>query len=104
MTTSGQSIPSPRKNLADLGIELPEVAVPVASYAPAVISGDMIYVSGQLPFKNGELPATGKVGAGVSAEDATSYARQAALNALAAINSLVDIDSVSIVKVTGFVA
>ena len=49
-------------------------------------------------------PTTGKVGAGVSAEDATSYARQAALNALAAINSLVDIDSVSIVKVTGFVA
>ena len=104
MTTSGQSTQSPRKNLADLGIELPEVAAPVASYAPAVISGDMIYVSGQLPFRNGELPATGKVGAGVSAEDAAGYARQAALNALAAINSLVDIDSVSIVKVTGFVA
>ena len=60
MTTSGQSTQSPRKNLADLGIELPEVAAPVASYAPAVISGDMIYVSGQLPFRNGELPGDGQ--------------------------------------------
>lgn len=70
--------------LEELGIELPAVAAPVAAYVPAVVHGDLVYTSGQLPFTAGELPATGKVGAGVSADDAKGYARTCALNALAA--------------------
>ena len=48
--------------LEELGIELPEVAAPVASYVPAVVHDGLIYTSGQLPFASGALPATGKVG------------------------------------------
>ncbi|MFE6736929.1 RidA family protein [Microbacterium sp. NPDC057650] len=70
--------------LAELGIELPAVAAPVAAYVPATVHGDVAYTSGQLPFENGALPATGKVGAGIGVEDAKSYARTCALNALAA--------------------
>jgi len=70
--------------LEELGIELPAVAAPVAAYVPAVVHGDLVYTSGQLPFTAGALPATGKVGAGVSADDAKAYARTCALNALAA--------------------
>ncbi|REJ05916.1 RidA family protein [Microbacterium bovistercoris] len=70
--------------LAELGIELPAVAAPVAAYVPATVHGDVVYTSGQLPFESGALPATGKVGAGVEAEDAKGYARICALNALAA--------------------
>ncbi|WP_430781265.1 RidA family protein [Actinoplanes sp. G11-F43] len=91
--------------LAELGITLPEVVPPVASYVPAVQSGNHVYVSGQLPFVDGKLAVTGKVGAEVSAEEANGLARTCAVNALAAIDSLVGLGRVvKIVKVTGFVA
>lgn len=91
--------------LKELGIELPAVAAPVAAYVPAVQAGNQVWTSGQLPFADGNLPATGKVGAEVSQEDAYGYARQAALNALAAVDALVGIDNVErVLKVVGFVA
>ncbi|MET0235320.1 MAG: RidA family protein [Kibdelosporangium sp.] len=91
--------------LAELGIELPGVAAPLAAYVPAVQSGAHVYVSGQLPFVDGTLEATGKVGAEISPEEAKAHARTCALNALAAVHSLVGIDSVvRVVKVGGFVA
>ena len=63
--------------LAELGIELPAVAAPVAAYVPAVRTGNQVWTSGQLPFVDGELAATGKVGAAVSQEDAYTYAATA---------------------------
>ncbi|WP_294569840.1 RidA family protein [uncultured Arthrobacter sp.] len=92
--------------LAELGITLPAVAAPVASYVPAVISGTFVYTSGQLPFVDGKLPATGKVGAAVDADTAQSLAATCAVNALAAVKERIgDLDRVTrIVKVVGFVA
>ena len=93
------------QRLAELGLTLPTVAQPVAAYIPAVQTGQLVYTSGQLPWVDGALPRTGKVGAEVSAEDATADARQCALNALAAIDALVGLDAITrIVKVVGFVA
>lgn len=95
----------PQAKLAELGLSLPEVVPPVAAYVPAVQSGHHVYVSGQLPMANGKLMATGKVGAGVSADEAKDLAQQCALNALAAIDALVGLDRVvKVVKLTGFVA
>jgi enamine deaminase RidA (YjgF/YER057c/UK114 family) len=91
--------------LAELGLTLPPVAAPVASYQPAVRSGAYVYTSGQLPLVDGKLPAVGKVGGQISPAEAQGYARTCALNALAAINALVGIDRVArVVKVVGFVA
>jgi enamine deaminase RidA (YjgF/YER057c/UK114 family) len=91
--------------LAELGIELPPVVKPVAAYVPAVRTGNLVYTAGQLPMQDGALPRTGKVGAEVSAEDAKALARVCALNALAAVGSVVGIDEVTrVVKVVGFVA
>ena len=91
--------------LGELGIELPEVAKPLASYVPAVRTGDLVYTSGQLPMQAGELAATGKLGADVTPEQGKALARICALNALAAVDSLVGIDAVTrVVKVVGFVA
>ncbi|MBN9634199.1 MAG: RidA family protein [Actinobacteria bacterium] len=91
--------------LAELGIELPEVVAPLASYVPAVRTGNLVYTSGQLPMQGGKLPAEGKVGGEVSAEDGKALARICGLNALAAVHALVGIDSVvRVVKVVGFVA
>ncbi len=91
--------------LAEQGIELPEVVAPLAAYVPAVRTGNLVYTAGQLPITAGQLVATGKVGADVAPEVAKTLARVCALNALAAVHSLVGIDSVTrVVKVVGFVA
>ena len=93
------------QRLAELGIELPAVVPPVAAYVPARRSGSLVYTSGQLPIVQGKLAATGKVGAGVTPEQAKVHARTCALNALAAVHALVGIDAVTqVVKVVGFVA
>ena len=94
-----------RERLQELGYELPSVAAPLASYVPATRVGSQVWTSGQLPVVGGELPATGKVGAEVSLEQAQELARTASLNALAAIDALVGLDQVTrVVKVVGFVA
>ncbi|MBW8764132.1 MAG: RidA family protein [Microbacterium sp.] len=92
--------------LAELGIELPAVAAPVAAYVPAVVHAGLVYTSGQLPFSGGSLPTTGKVGAEVSAEDANLYARTCALNALAAAaDAAGGLDRIAgVLRVGGFVA
>jgi enamine deaminase RidA (YjgF/YER057c/UK114 family) len=65
----------------------------------------LVYTAGQLPMQDGKLAQTGKVGAEVSPEDGKALARVCALNALAAIHSLVGIDAVGrVVKAVGFVA
>ncbi|MBG6106539.1 RidA family protein [Frigoribacterium sp. CG_9.8] len=93
-------------SLAALGLELPAIAAPAGVYIPAVVSGNLVFTSGQLPFISGALPATGKVGAAVSAEDAKSYAATCVLNGLAAVQSAIgSLDRVTrVVKVVGFVA
>ena len=97
---------TPDERLAELGIQIPEVAKPVAAYVPALRTGDHVYTSGQLPMRSGTLIATGKVGAEVTLDDAVGCARQCALNALAAIRAEVgDLSHVRrVVKVVAFVA
>jgi enamine deaminase RidA (YjgF/YER057c/UK114 family) len=95
--------------LAELGLSVPEVAAPVAAYVPAVQDGRRVYTSGQLPMVSGSLVQTGKVGDGhglVPAEDAKKLAEICALNAIAAVKSIVgDLDKVTqVVKLVGFVA
>jgi enamine deaminase RidA (YjgF/YER057c/UK114 family) len=94
-----------RDRLGALGLTLPDVVPPVAAYVPAVRDGDLVWTSGQLPMVGGQLVTTGLVGADVTPEDAKDLARTCALNALAAVQSVVDVDSVvRVVKVVGFVA
>ena len=97
------------RRLAELGIELPPVPAPAGAYIPAKAHGDLVFTAGQLPLVSGALPATGKVGDGhglVPASDAKDYARQSALNAIAAAADAVGgLDRLTgVVKVTGFVA
>jgi enamine deaminase RidA (YjgF/YER057c/UK114 family) len=95
----------PHERLAELGISVPQVVSPLAAYVPARRSGAYVHTSGQLPMHEGSMVAVGKVGAEVSAEQATECARQAALNAIAAIASQVDLDDVvGVVKVVVYVA
>ena len=97
---------TPEERLAALGLEVPEVAKPVAVYVPAVRTGDHVFTSGQLPMRSGELITTGKVGAEVTAEEAYACAQQCALNAIAAVRAETgDLALVKrVVKVVVFVA
>ena len=97
---------SATERLAALGLTLPPVAAPVAAYVPAVRTGNYVYTSGQLPFVDGKLRGAGKVGDEVAPQDAASFARTAALNALAAAASVAGgLDSIArVVRVTCFVA
>jgi enamine deaminase RidA (YjgF/YER057c/UK114 family) len=95
--------------LAELGLTVPDVAPPAGAYVPALQVGSFVYTSGQLPMVSGALPQTGKVGEGhglVPADDAKALAQTCALNAIAAVKSVVgDLDRVTrVVKVVGFVA
>ena len=100
--------------LAELGLQLPAVAPPLAAYVPAVRSGAHVYTAGQLPLVDGALARAGKVGevgegSGgtdlVPPADAAALARTCALNALAAVFSVLGPDQeIRVVKVVGFVA
>ncbi|AFV12639.1 endoribonuclease L-PSP [Thermacetogenium phaeum DSM 12270] len=91
--------------LAELGITLPNVSKPVASYVPAVCGGKLLFVSGQLCTVSGELKYKGKVGRNVSLEDAYEAAKASTINSLAVIKKVLgSLDRVKrIVKVVGFV-
>src|SRR6187551_2322514 len=94
-----------KDRLTELGITLPAAAAPAGSYMPTARTGNLLFTAGQLPYVDGRLPATGRVGAEVSPEDAKGYARQSALNLLAAVEAAVGLDNVErVVKVVGFVA
>ena len=95
---------SVKEKLSSLGLTLPTAAAPVAAYVPAVKSGNLVFTAGQLPVVDGKLVLTGKVGSGVTPEDAKKMAEICALNALAAISLVADIDQIEkIVRVGGFV-
>ncbi|GAB3958088.1 RidA family protein [Actinoallomurus acanthiterrae] len=97
---------TPEERVRELGLEVPDVVPPVASYVPTARTGNLVYTSGQVPMVDGKLPATGKVGAEVSEEQGNELARTAALNAIAALKAEVgELSRVRrIVKVVGFVA
>jgi enamine deaminase RidA (YjgF/YER057c/UK114 family) len=97
---------TPDERLAELGLSVPDVVPPVAAYVPAAQTGNLVYTAGQLPMRDGSLMATGKVGGEVTAEDAAACAQQCALNAIAAVKSVVgDLSRVTrVVKAVAFVA
>jgi enamine deaminase RidA (YjgF/YER057c/UK114 family) len=94
------------QKLIDLGFVLPETSKPLAAYIPAVQSGNLVFTSGQLPMVDGSLAETGKVGGSVSPERAKELATVCALNALAAVKTVIgDLDKIKrVVKVVGFVS
>lgn len=93
------------ERLSELGLALPAVPTPVAAYVPAILHDGVAQTSGQLPFVSGELLLRGKVGAEVKLEDAVAAAQMATLNALAALQSVVDLNKVErVLKVVGYVA
>ncbi|ESZ86082.1 MAG: endoribonuclease [Blastomonas sp. CACIA14H2] len=91
--------------LAELGVELPQPAAPVASYVPAVEVGGLLYISGQLPFIDGKV-ATGRLGENVSLEQGEAAARACGIMLIAQMKAaLGSLDRVErIVKLGAFIS
>jgi enamine deaminase RidA (YjgF/YER057c/UK114 family) len=92
------------RRLAELGIDLPAAAAPVAAYVPVVVAGGLAHVSGQLPFIDGKL-VTGRLGEDVSFERGGAAARACGLMILAQLKAAIgSLDRVErIVKLGAFV-
>ncbi len=93
------------QKLQEMGLELPVVAKPLASYVPAVVTEGYVYTSGQVPILKGEIKYKGKVGQDVDEAQGYEAAKLCVLNCLAAVKSVAgSLDNVEkIVKVVGFV-
>ena len=91
--------------LKELGLVLPNPPVPAANYIGYVRVGNLLFIGGNIGRINGVLKYRGKVGAGVTLEQAYDAARNCALNHLATMKAaLGDLDRVDrIVKVLGYV-
>lgn len=93
--------------LQELGIKLPEVAEPVANYAPYAVENGFAFIAGQIAFRDGELMHPGKIPTDVSLEQGQEAARQCAINVIAALKAACggDLDRVRrCVRMQGFVA
>jgi enamine deaminase RidA (YjgF/YER057c/UK114 family) len=97
---------TPSTRLAELGLSLPDVATPVGSYVPAIVTGDIVLTSGQIPLAGGKFVCQGIVGENVTLEQAQKAAEVCALNAIAAAGSAIGgMDRIEqIVRVCVFVA
>jgi len=93
------------QRVKDLGLVLPPAPKPAGNYVPARIAGNLLFLSGVGPRGDDGSYMTGKVGAGVSTEQAYQAARLCGMSLLAnmraALGSLDRVDTV--LKVLGMV-
>ena len=105
LTAFAQATRSYEARLKELKIELPPAPKPLASYVPAVRSGNLVFLAGQGPIKDGKVTITGKVGSDLTEEQGYKAARETILVSLAALRAEIgSLDRVKrIVKLTGWV-
>lgn len=92
--------------LAELGIVLPVVPTPIASFVPYRVTQGLVFLAGQVCEQDGRPISTGRVGVEVEPEVARRAARVCALNLLAALRHACggDLDRVArCLRVGGFV-
>jgi enamine deaminase RidA (YjgF/YER057c/UK114 family) len=99
-------MPNIEDKIKELGLFLPDLPKPLASYIPAKKVGNILFTSGQLPLVKGELVCTGLLGVNVDVETAKNAAKICTLNALAAIKGLIgDLDQIEqVLRLVGYVA
>lgn len=77
---------TPEDRLAQLHLQLPTPAKPVAKYKMAVITGKLLFVSGHGPTRvTPTTPVQGKVGAELTLEQGKESARAVGINMLATL-------------------
>ena len=103
-TTSAEIKTDINKTLKDNNIVLPEAPKPVGNYVPYTISNHKVYIN-QVALKEGKILNPGKVGAGVTDEQAKEATYQTMLNVIAVLKEACggDLNKVKqCVQLTGF--
>jgi enamine deaminase RidA (YjgF/YER057c/UK114 family) len=96
---------TPYDRLKALGVTLPDAPPPIANFVTHVQEGNLLFLSGQGPSEPDGSQHTGKVGAGVSVEQAYAHARLTGINLIAVMHAaLGDLSRVrQVVKLFGMV-
>ncbi len=96
---------SNEQRVKELGLELPAVTPPVATYVNAARTGNLLFLSGKVPVTADGQMLKGKVGADVSTEEAARHARLGGLHLIAVMrHELGSLDKVKrVVKLLGMV-
>jgi enamine deaminase RidA (YjgF/YER057c/UK114 family) len=96
---------SPYDRLSALGIVLPKAPAPIANFVTHVIEGKLLFLSGQGPTEADGTLYAGKVGGGVSVDEAYAHARLTGINLIAVMQAaLGDLGRVRrVVKLLGMV-
>ena len=98
-------MPDQAERLKSLGIELPEMAAPVANYLPYSKPGNLLFIAGQISRTKDGSNLRGKLGQDMDVEEGYDAARSAAIYTLSAIaNAAGSLSNVSrIVRMLGMV-
>ena len=90
--------------LAAMGLKLPEIPKPIATYVPFKRDGNTIYLSGQGPRKPDGTYWLGVVGRDVTVAVAAEHAKLIGLGLLAAAKMAAgSLDNIEVIKVLGMV-
>jgi enamine deaminase RidA (YjgF/YER057c/UK114 family) len=76
------------QRLADLGITLPEVAVPAAAYVPFTRTGNLVFLSGHIARRDGK-PWVGQLGREIGTAEGQAAARAIAIDLLGTLQAAV---------------
>ena len=94
------------KNIKNLELKIPSMALPVANYVPYKIFDKILYISGQAPIKEGSLIYKGKVGKDITEEEGIEAAKLCCINIISALKSAINNDWEKLegfIKLSGFV-
>ena len=80
------------KNIKNLELKIPSMALPVANYVPYKIFDKILYISGQAPIKEGSLIYKGKVGKDITEEEGIEAAKLCCINVISALKSAINND------------
>ena len=76
------------RRLAELGIELPPLAVPAAAYVPFARTGSLVFLSGHIARRDGK-PWVGQLGLTMTTEEGKAAARAVAIDLLGTLQAAV---------------
>ena len=94
------------KNIKNLELKIPSMALPVANYVPYKIFDKILYISGQAPIKEGSLIYKGKVGKDITEEEGIEAAKLCCINIISALKGAINNDWEKLegfIKLGGFV-
>jgi enamine deaminase RidA (YjgF/YER057c/UK114 family) len=76
------------EKLAQLGINLPPVAIPAAAYVPFVQTGNLVFLSGHIAKKDGKV-WVGQLGKNITTDEGKAAARAVAIDLMGTLHAAV---------------